>query len=262
MKDETYEQLFATVLEGEGKMLRGYSNFHRYSFGNQILAMYQMIERGLDISPIGTFKKWKSLGRSVKKGQKAIQLCMPVTHTEKDEKGEVIRKWVTFIYPNRWFAMSQTDGKEVEFPPVEFDYEKALRVLGIKKVKFELVNGNVQGFARKGEIAISDLAELPLKTLFHEVAHNLLHLDKDLEFIDGENTPHNLVEVEAEAVALCVSLALGLSENVPYCVGYIKNWLGKGSDYQIPARSIKRIFSATDKILKAGQEKEKEDEGE
>ncbi len=253
MKNEHYEQLFELALKGEGKLLSGYSNFHNYSFGNQMLAMMQMIERGLQISPIATYKKWAELGRQVQKGQKAIFLQMPITK-KAEQAGEKDKTF--FVYKNNWFAMSQTEGEEVEFPKVGFDWDKALRELNIVKVAFEHTNGNSQGYATKGKVAVNPLAELPAKTLIHEIAHNLLHLEGDEEFVDDATTQHNIKEVEAEGTALCVSLALGLTENVPFCVGYIKNWLGKGNE--VPVDSIKRIFKATDKILKAGQEKEGE----
>ena len=65
---------------------------------------------------------------------------------------------------------------------------------------------------------------------------------------DYEQTPPNLREVEAEAVALlvCESLGLGCAE---YCRGYIQGWL-EGD--VIPEKSAQRIFGAADRILKAG----------
>jgi antirestriction protein ArdC len=256
MRNEDYEKMFNLALTQEGKLLKGYSNFHRYSFGNQLWAMCQMWERGIEISPIATFKKWQELGRQVQRGSKALALFMPITvEDEKTGKDKVI-----FIARNKWFALSQTEGDDVVFPEVGFDYEKALQELNIVKVAFEHTDGNCQGFARKGQIAINPIAELPSKTFFHEVAHNLLHLEGDEEFVDNKTTEHNIKEVEAEGVALFVSLALGLAENVPFAVGYVKNWLGKGNE--IPIDSIKRIFRAADKILKAGQEKEVKGSGE
>ena len=52
---------------------------HGYSLGNQLLAYSQCVARDIPVGPIATFKKWKDLGRSVSKGQKAIALVMPVT---------------------------------------------------------------------------------------------------------------------------------------------------------------------------------------
>lgn len=252
MKNETYEAMFFGALEKNGKLLKGYSNFHRYSFGNQLFAMWQMIGRGIEVSPIATFKKWQSLNRQVRKGEKAIELVMPVQVKDRNDED---KKKTVFIYKKGWFAMSQTDGEDVTFPEVGFDWEKALKELNIVKENFQHTNGNCQGYAKKGNIvAVNPLAELPLKTLVHEIAHVLLHLDGDVEFVDSKTDKASIKEVEAEGVALFVSLALGIEEHVEYCVGYIKNWLGGGNE--IPTDSIKKIFRAADKILKAGQEKE------
>lgn len=251
MKNEIYEKIFDLAMQGEGKKLRGYSNFHNYSFGNQMFAMWQMLGRGIEVSPIGTFKKWQSLGRNVIKGQKAIELCMPVTITD-DDTG---KKKTIFVFRKNWFALSQTDGKDVEFPQIGFDYNKALTELGITKVKFEDLSGNVQGYAKPNrQIAVSPIAEMPHKTFFHEVAHIMLgHLDKgDTEFVGSPTTARNLQEVEAEGVALCCMLALNL-DGIEFPRGYIKTWLGKN---EFPIDSKKKIFKVANVILKAGMEKE------
>lgn len=251
-----YQQLFEITLKNaEGKRLGGYSNFHRYSYLNQLIAQWQMMDRGIEVSPIATYKQWLALGRQVQKGQKAIALRMPVTKKAENE-GEKDKSF--FIFKNNWFAMSQTEGEDVVFPEIGFDYENALRVLEIVKEAFQSTNGNSQGYAKKGIIAVNPLATLPAKTFFHELAHNILHLENDVEFVDDATTEQNIMEVEAEGVAMCVSMALGLEENIPFCVNYIRGWLGNGNE--IPDDSVKRIFRAADKILKAGTEKEGQNE--
>jgi len=243
-----YTQLFeSTLKQAEGKMLGAYNNFHKYSFLNQVIAQWQMMDRGIPVGPIATYKQWAGLGRQVRKGEKAIALRMPVTKKAKVE-GEKDEHF--FIFKNNWFALSQTDGEDVKFPAIEFDYDRALRKLNIERIDFDITEGNAQGFARKGKIAINPLAELPAKTFFHELAHNLLHLENDIEFVDDKTTERNIAEVEAEGVAMCVSMALGLEQNIPYCVGYIRHWLNDGNE--VPVDSVKRIFKAADKILKAG----------
>jgi antirestriction protein ArdC len=91
---------------------------------------------------------------------------------------------------------------------------------------------------------------MPHKTLFHELAHIELGHTAELDFQDSEQTPRNLREAEAEAVAmlLCESLSLPGAE---FCRGYIQNWL-KGD--VIPEKSAMKIFGAADRILRAGQE--------
>ena len=115
---------------------------------------------------------------------------------------------------------------------------------------FTDTNGNVQGYARKREIAISPVAAMPHKTLFHEVAHVELRHTAEQEFKDAEQTPKNLREAEAEAVALLCLDALNLP-GAEFCRGYIQSWL-KGD--VIPEKSAMKIFGAADRILKAGRE--------
>src|SRR5205814_1192826 len=111
------------------------------------------------------------------------------------------------------------------------------------------------GFARKRQIAISPLAQLPHKTLFHEAAHVVLGHTIESDFADAETTPRSLREVEAEAVALLCCESLGL-EGADYCRGYIQNWLHRPIGYNaeaIPERSAQKILRAADQILRAGR---------
>ena len=66
-----------------GVISDAYSRFWNYSVGNQILALFQCMQRGIEPGPIHTFKGWLDLGRHVKRGEKAITLCMPVTVKKK-----------------------------------------------------------------------------------------------------------------------------------------------------------------------------------
>jgi hypothetical protein len=65
---------------------------------------------------------------------------------------------------------------------------------------------------------------------------------------DGELTPRNLQECEAEAVAMRCCAALGL-RGVESSGTYIGHWWGFG---KIPRRSAQRILKAVDQILQAG----------
>ncbi len=64
-------KLFQSILTEPGKLGEYYNLFHRYSLGNQALAMFEMTLRGIPIGPISSFNGWKKLGRKVKKGEKA-----------------------------------------------------------------------------------------------------------------------------------------------------------------------------------------------
>src|SRR6516164_3552963 len=74
-----FRQLLNEAITKPGVLMRAYSLFHQYSLGNQLLALIQANQRGIPLGPIASFNKWKELGRHVKRGEKAIELCMPIT---------------------------------------------------------------------------------------------------------------------------------------------------------------------------------------
>ena len=137
----------------------------------------------------------------------------------------------------------------------EWEAERALAALDIEQIAFTDTDGNCQGYAKKRQIAINPVAQLPYKTLFHETAHVILGHTSEADFTDTERTPKNLREVEAEAVALLCCEALNL-EGADYCRGYIQNWLCPAIGYNgdaIPEKSAQKIFRASDQILRAGR---------
>src|ERR1700683_1922359 len=101
-----YERAVKEALEAPGKIHAAYSSFWNYSFGNQMLAMWQLGKA----EPINTFPGWKRLGRSVKKGEKAITLLIPVTRRAKDDETGDETPRTFFIGKPHWFGISQTDG--------------------------------------------------------------------------------------------------------------------------------------------------------
>lgn len=124
----------------------------------------------------------------------------------------------------------------------------ALAALNIERIPFENLDGNTQGYARRGgKIAINPLVALSFKTLFHEIAHSILHC-ADGDMADTDQTPRSAAEVEAETVALLCCESLGLP-GAEFSRGYIQSW-AKGE--AISERSAQRIFHAADRILKAG----------
>src|SRR5438034_8351184 len=253
-----FRQLLDEAVSKPGTLMRAYSLFWNYSLGNQILALIQADKRGIQLGPIASFNRWKELGRYVKKGQKAIELCMPVTvkRTIKEQgpDGNNVYTEVAFrrfVFRRNWFMLSQTDGSEYQMPAIPtWERSRALRTLGIEEIPFEMLNGNCQGYAKGRQIAINPVAQHAAKTTFHELAHvELGHTSEAVH--DSESLPRSLKEVEAESVALLCLESLGM-DGAEFCRGYIQNWL---SGATIPERSAQRIFAAADKILKGGIER-------
>jgi hypothetical protein len=75
----SWAALLDEAVKKPGFIHEAYSRFHNYSLGNQLLALFQCFMRGIQPGPLATFPKWKELGRYVKKGEKALTLCIPLT---------------------------------------------------------------------------------------------------------------------------------------------------------------------------------------
>lgn len=251
-----YKGLLENALKMNGTLSKCYSLFHNYSFNNMVLLWGQFEDREQEMCPVATYKKWQEMGRQVKKGSKAFTMYQPAFREIEDENGE--KEVLTYFFPrNRWFAMRDTEGKEIKLETPKFSLNRILGNLGIKLIDFDHLNGNVQGFCRKGNIAINPVAENPIKTALHEIAHSLLHSQE--EKIHDEK---GIRECEAESTALLAGMALNVLDEKAKknSVGYIKHWMSQYKDMdegKLIERCAKNIFSAVDRILKANREEMK-----
>ena len=244
-----------------GTLHEAYSRFWNYSLGNQILALMQCRERGIEPGPLAGFRRWKELGRHVRKGEKALSLCMPIQIKCKDwdqkrqenglvpedDAGPVNGLRTIFVFKKNWFVLSQTEGEPYVPEPIpNWNKAAALAALNIREENFTMVDGNVQGYATgtTATVAVSPIAAMPAKTLFHEIAHVILghHADGSL---------NSVREVEAECVALICCEVLGLP-GPEFSRAYVQHWLIGDS---IPEKSAVRIFQAADRVLKGGTER-------
>jgi antirestriction protein ArdC len=252
----SWGELLRDAVEKPGRMLTAYSAFHNYSLGNALLALEQCVRRDLQPGPLNTYRGWLERKRQVRRGETGITLCMPMPCKRKapgDETEEKPAKPQThdaFRFRAYWFVLAQTEGEETYIAPIPgFDLDTALGRLNITRTAFDEINGNIQGFARHREIAVSPLAALPHKTTFHEIAHVVLGHTTSEKLVDGEHTPRHLCEVEAESVAFICCETLGL-DGAEFCRGYIQHWLK--TEKEIPNHNAAHIFAAATSILKAG----------
>lgn len=255
-----FSTLLNNVLTEPGTLSKAFQAFHGYSLGNQLLALFQCAARGIEPGPIATFMGWKDKGRSVRKGEKAIALCMPVTckrpaDATSDDPDAKPGTFTRFVYRNNWFVLSQTAGADVPATTVgDWDPVRALEALAITREPFTMLDGNCQGYAQGRSVAISPVAEHAHRTLLHEVAHIVLgHTTEGERLTDDACTPRSLREVEAESVAFICAEILGL-DGAAESRGYVQHWNARRGAEPIPERSAQRIFKAADTILRAGRE--------
>ena len=245
--DRLGEALAAGNSEQMTAFLRTVSRFHRYSFGNVMLIMAQRP----DATRVAGFRTWKSLGRSVKKGEKGIVILAPMMlkanrhdgdrpagtseNGDDDRGGKVLRFRAVHV-----FDIGQTEGEPLPEPSrVSGDpkgalerLEHAVREHGITLTESDDL-GAADGVSKGGRIEIGaglSPAER-FATLVHEFAHELLHQVK------GEERPSKTVrELEAEAVAFVVAEWAGLPNRRVRGGPHGRVGDGAGDDQHLPRR--------------------------
>lgn len=241
---EIDESLLKFIKEGKYKdVLISIGNLSRYSFNNQIYIITQ--------NPMATrvygLKKWNSLGRHIKAGEKSIKIFSPILkkNEEPSENGDikVSGKYVIRGFRiGHVFDISQTEGKEIDV--FKFDETKTVgdkdKILeGLRKTVEEL--GYDIEYVREEELAegcfglcnhsthkikilqgLSDLQEI--STTVHECGHALAHsaYREDFEGLTS-NERREVKEVEAESIACIVCTYLGL-DTQNFNFSYISGW--------------------------------------
>ena len=166
----TWGELLQEAVAKPGRMLEAYTAFHNYSFGNALLALEQCTRRNLQPGPLNTYNGWLERKRQVRKGEKGITLCMPMPFKKaaqadgvEDETAEP-QTCNAFRFRAYWFVLAQTEGEDIPIRPIPgFDIDTALCALNITRTPFDELNGKIQGFALRREIAVNPLAAFPLK---------------------------------------------------------------------------------------------------
>ena len=248
-----FKDLLKQAISEEGKLSECYNLLHDYSFCNSYLLAVQQRAKKQEVKPCGSFNKWKSLGGRIKAGSKAMAVFIPkmqtIITTDK-ETGEKVKIQIPngFFLKNVIFSLNDVDNIEPKAVETlqDFDIYKACQNLGIAIKKYDMIDGNCQGYAIPEEkaIALNPLAENPLKTLVHEVAHCILHQK------DADEKRRRIREVEAECTAYLTLNVLGKTEYNKESRGYIQHWLDGA---EVEEKTAQRIFGAVNKILKAGR---------
>lgn len=232
-----------TTSENWQRYLTFQSHFHRYSYGNVLLIAAQRTAA----TRVAGFNTWRTMNRSVRKGEKAIWILAPMMYKKADaESGEDDRVMRGFKFVSV-FDIAQTDGEEL--PTVcnrldGNDPEGAYNILSevalsigftVVQHKFDsTTNGDCSHRDRRIRVEWRNSPAQQFKTLVHEIAHALLH-----EHFDSRA----LAELEAESVAYVVCKGVGFDSSA-YSFGYVATWAGGGE------QAIARIKACCERIQK------------
>jgi antirestriction protein ArdC len=202
------------------------SRFHRYSYANALLIVAQRH----DATRVAGFVTWRRLGRTVRKGEKAIWILAPmVVQDDTDaEKDRGVRGFRTVAV----FDVAQTDGEELpgvcttlagDDPAGSYERLAALAAsIGFRvedRVFTDGTNGDCSFSHRRIRVASDNAPAQRVKTLAHEVAHAMLH---------EKYESRALAELEAESTAYVVCQVLGI-DAADYSFGYVASWAGGGA---------------------------------
>src|SRR5262249_25667255 len=152
-----WPQLMETMLTAEGSLGSTYNRFHDYSPTNLALFFMQGLHEA-----IASGSRWKSLDRTPKPGARRYEVSVPrmIQGYEPDpddpDKRKRVERLVGFQAVRAVYTLSDTEGADLAPRPVPgWDEAKALEKLGIRRVPFEHVNGNLQGYSHGLEVAVN-----------------------------------------------------------------------------------------------------------
>jgi len=229
--EQKLQELALALEEGRSQVLTDYlaavARFHKYSFRNLMLITSQCPEA----VHVAGFHTWRSMDRTVKKGESGIAILAPVirraskdnctvTHTaaradgqesKTDDTSDPMGYRVVYV-----FDISQTEGKDFSpMTPIAHSEVQALRELeGVYEhlgitLETKTLGWGTDGVSRVGRVLIQEgLSEAArFSTLAHEAAHEIMHSEQDRR--SGQLSTRQM-EVEAEAVAFVVCTAHGI----------------------------------------------------
>jgi N-terminal domain of anti-restriction factor ArdC len=264
------------------------AKLHAYSPNNVMLIAAQHAQAytdGLVSSPdptyIAGFNTWRTLGRSVNKGQHGYAVLAPCRYDrrvaldpdgqarqlakreppgegERVESGQVLAGFRV----EHVFELSQTSGVELPEPPRPNLLEgeapaglgaAVLAMIEDRGFRVETVPdaGAIQGangqtnWGARTVVIRADMDDAAMvKTLLHEAAHCVLH-----EGPPGQYLPRATKEVEAESVAYVVAAVHGMPSD-GYSFPYVAGWAGEDGAKAVRATQV-RVARAARQIIDA-----------
>lgn len=257
--------------------------FYRYSLRNMQLIKKQF--KGAEV--VGSFDFWKEKGFHVKRGEKGIEMLVPVKvqmfrtedgktksvkYANKEEKEKISRGDIQ-VYPvtrfkiGHVFDISQTnattddlpklfpnrwlDGHVPNYQSFYQGLEQVAKSIDSNIIKTGRELGASKGvtYTTTGDIELNHRnSELQnIKTLIHELAHAKLHAKENKGRYSRKEEEF---QAELVAYAVCSYFNLDVSE---YSLRYLKNWT-KGTDIPNRINLLEEVCNTSKEFIKILEE--------
>jgi hypothetical protein len=225
------------------------AKFHNYSANNVALILAQKP----DASAIASFRRWKELGRSVKRGERGIRILAPLFGKDAATGEQVVRGFI----PVPVFDLSQTEGRPLPQPLTPLllegdgggaffdallDYAQGCGVrVRLMRHALELgsldANGDYSPRTNQIRLRPNPMRQMA-KTLAHELSH-FVHIT-----VVGEESEHREErETVAEGSAYVVAHHFGLDTGA-YSFPYIAHWTKNRERLGAQLGVIQKVSSA------------------
>jgi antirestriction protein ArdC len=230
------------VLDGEEfkRYLAFAARFHRYSANNSLLILIQKPSA----TKVAGYKKWRELGRQVRRGEKGINILAPIFRTVEDEEsGERARILCSFKVV-KVFDISQTapipgaqpipdkprpealSGSSSAARKLAWSLARLCEAEGLKLresgEELDALYPGANGLysPKKSLILLRETLadDQKVKSLTHELAHHLLH--RDAPATEAERPT---LEAEAEGTAYAVLSYFSVDAS-GYSFAYVAHW--------------------------------------
>lgn len=249
-----------TGIEGP-RVPTNFINRKRYSGINIPILWNASQERGFDVDYYASFQQWRSIGASVKKGEKATQIVFfkALQKTVADDAGEEREEMIPLLRVYPVFNISQVSGPKIDqllgqADHVPFEHEQReefqrfvdgtraeVRFGGSKAAYYRFPEDYIQMPREERFESFPAYAE----TLAHELAHwSEMRLGWTGSYAEGE------LRAEMSAVFTMAYLGIPDSHDLTNHVAYLQSWLtALENDPKYLFRAAAAASKATDFLL-------------
>lgn len=268
--DEITNRIIAQLEEGDIPWFKPWSGIIGGAYNRVSKKPYSLLNQMLlkHDGEYATYKQWKELGGTVKKGEKSeIVVFWKILEVEEKNKdnNKLEKKSIPLLKYINVFHVSQVDGVEpkevkmVEHKPIEEAEKVKVNYINKENILIKETISNEAFYS-----PVKDFIQVPCKaqykdvlefysTLFHEMVHSTGHkdrlkrLDCSMKFASFGSEDYSKEELIAEIGSAFLMNHIGIESSKTFknSAGYIQSWL------KVLKNDNKFIVSASGKAEKA-----------